>query len=145
MRSSKRGREAFRLDAERVGDLIVANRPGYGWSEQLTADREVFAVPLKTGYKQAIPAEDVPGMWAPFMILGPGVRKGYDLGERPIDMVDQYPTILHLLGVEAPAFVQGRVLEEILAGRFVVEHRMRLDVAVERAGEVERVHPGLDP
>jgi NAD+ kinase len=27
-------------------------------------------------------------------------------------------------------------LEEILAGRFVVEHRMRLDVAVERAGEV---------
>jgi NAD+ kinase len=27
-------------------------------------------------------------------------------------------------------------LEEILAGRFVAEHRMRLDVAVERAGEV---------
>jgi hypothetical protein len=97
-----------------VGDLIIANRPGYGWSERMTAGREVFAPSLKSGYKQAIIAGEVPGMWAPFVIAGPGVKKGHYLGERPIDMVDQYPTILHLLGIETPDFVQGRVLKEVL-------------------------------
>jgi hypothetical protein len=107
----------LRLLPERVGDLIVANRPGYGWSEELTADREIFSTPLKTGYKQAVLSDDVKGMWVPFVILGPGVKRGHYLGSDPIAMVDQYPTILHLLGLEVPEFVQGRVVAEVLEKR----------------------------
>ena len=106
--------ETFRLDAQRTGDLIVANRDGFGWSEEITADREIFFTPLKTGYKQAVLAGQNPGMWTPFMIMGPGVKQGRFLGPTPVAMVDQYPTLLRLLGAPIPDWVQGRVLDEIL-------------------------------
>lgn len=115
VRSIVRWEEAgtLRLPADRVGDLVLANRAGYGWNEEITADGAVFDTPLKTGYKQAIVAADVPGMWTPFVIAGPGVRKGVRILE-PIAMVDQLPTILRLLGRPIPEHVQGRVLDEIL-------------------------------
>ena len=109
-------RARFRLLPERVGDLVIANEAGFGWSEEMTEDREVFAVPLKSGYKQAILAEENRGMWTPFVIAGPGVRRGHFLGERPIDMVDQYATLMHLLGQEISSVVQGEVLTEVLEG-----------------------------
>ncbi len=104
----------FRLTPERSGDLIIANRPGYGWSEELTGDLAIFTTPLKTGYKQAILTEEVKGMWTPFVIVGPGIRKGNNLGVKPINMVDQYPTLMQLLGRESGDWVQGRVLEEVI-------------------------------
>ncbi len=103
----------FRLPLERVGDLIIANRPGYGWNEEMTEDMKMFSVPLKTGYKQAIMPADVPAMWAPFMVMGPGVKKGYYIGERPINMVDQYPTLMKLIKAKIPDFVQGKPIEDI--------------------------------
>ena len=96
-----------------VGDLVVANCPGYGWNEELTEDGEVFATPLKSGYKQAILARESEGMWVPFMISGRGVKRGHRI-EKPIAMVDPLPTILRLLGREIPEHVQGMVLHEIL-------------------------------
>lgn len=100
----------LRLDPERAGDLVIANAPGYGWSEEMTADLRTFSEPLKTGYKQAIKAEDAPGMWTPFIIAGPKIKKGNYLGDSPIVMVDQYPTIMTALKERIPDFVQGRVL-----------------------------------
>lgn len=100
------------LPKDRVGDLIIANKAGYGWNEEMTEDLRIFDVPLKTGYKQAILSEGVKGMWTPFIIMGPGVKKGFEIKE-PIQHVDQYPTIMQLMGFEIPSFVEGKVLEQI--------------------------------
>jgi arylsulfatase A-like enzyme len=68
---------------------------------------------LVSGYKQAINPQTTKGMWTPFLIMGPGVKKGAML-EAPISHVDQLPTILKILNVEIPPHVQGRVLTEIV-------------------------------
>jgi predicted AlkP superfamily phosphohydrolase/phosphomutase len=108
----------LRLPPDRVGDLIVANRPGYGWNEEMSQDKEIFSASLETGYKQAIISDDCPATWAPFIVMGPGVKKNYFLGNRPISIVNQYPTLMRLIGAEIPAFVQGKVLEEIFTEEF---------------------------
>ena len=72
----------------------------------------MILTPLKSGYKQAILPRETKGMWTPFIIMGPGVKKGFKL-KRPISMVDQYPTIMHLMGMKIPDFVEGRRLDEI--------------------------------
>lgn len=102
----------FNLSQDRVGDLIIANEAGYGWNEEMSADLSIFATPLETGYKQAVLAQETKGMWTPFIIMGPGVKKNYQL-KRPIRGIDQYPTIMHLMGLEIPDHVQGRKLDEI--------------------------------
>jgi predicted AlkP superfamily phosphohydrolase/phosphomutase len=104
--------EFLDLPSDRVGDLVVANHPGYGWNEEVSEDGKIFSIPLKTGYKQAIFAKNTKSMWTPFIIAGKGVKKN-NLIEQPIEMVDQFPTIMRLLGEEVPGYVQGRVLEEI--------------------------------
>lgn len=101
------------LPTDRVGDLVIANRPGYGFNEEVTSDGEIFQVPLKTGYKQAIFANDTKAMWTPFIIAGPGVKKGYEI-KQPIEMVDQFPTIMALMNQEIPDYVEGEILKEIL-------------------------------
>jgi arylsulfatase A-like enzyme len=104
---------SLRLPFDRVGDLVLANCPGYGWNEEITSDGAIFTTPPITGYKQAVLAADTPGMWTPFVIAGPGVKAGQRIAE-PIAMVDQLPTILHLLKQPIPEHVQGRVIHEIL-------------------------------
>lgn len=108
--------EFLDLPSDRVGDLVLANRPGYGWNEELSEGGEIFAVPLKSGYKQAILADDVQAMWTPFLIAGPGIRAGHRI-EEPIRHIDQLPTILKAMGVAAPDHLQGRVLDEVLGAR----------------------------
>jgi len=100
----------MRLDPERIGDLVIANAPGYWWNEEMTDDFKIFSDSQVTGYKQAIKAKEVPGMWVPFMIAGPGVKKNYYLGDEPIEMIDQYPTIMTSLKEKIPDFVQGKAL-----------------------------------
>lgn len=104
--------QELRLLPERAGDLIVANRAGYRWTEETTEDLEIFTVPLISGTKQAILSEDVKGLWTPFLIVGPGVKKGHYLGEQPIQMVDQYPTVLHAMRLKSGAWVQGRIISD---------------------------------
>lgn len=101
----------MQLDPDRIGDLVVANAPGYGWNEEMTADLAFFSVPSVAGYKQAIKAIDVPGMWTPFIMAGPGIKKNNFLGDKPFSLIQQYPTIMKALGVEIPTFVQGKPLE----------------------------------
>lgn len=103
----------FELPTDRVGDIVLETTPGYQWWEEVTQDLKIFTVPLQSGYKQAVNPRTTNGMWTPFMIMGPGVKKGFQLPE-PISHIDQMPTILNLLGIEIPNYVQGRVLTEIL-------------------------------
>lgn len=105
--------EFLDLPKDRVGDLVVANFPGFGINEEITADGEIFdEEPLKTGYKQRIFSKDTPAMWTPFIISGPGIKKDYML-DSPIEMVDQFPTIMKAMNQEIPNHVQGRILVEI--------------------------------
>lgn len=101
------------LPPDRVGDLVISNRAGYGWIEEFTSDLKTFSAPLKSGYKQAILVEETKAMWTPFMIAGPGVKPGTRLKD-PIRHIDQLPTILRLMSIEPPEVIEGRVLEELL-------------------------------
>jgi predicted AlkP superfamily phosphohydrolase/phosphomutase len=103
-------KEYMQLDPERIGDLVIANMPGYGWNEEMSKDLKIFSNPGVSGYKQAIKAEQVPGMWTPFVISGPGIKKNNYLGDKPFTLINQYPTIMKALRVEIPSFVQGKSL-----------------------------------
>jgi arylsulfatase A-like enzyme len=54
-------------------------------------------------------------MHATFFANGPSFREGWR-SEIPTGAIDLMPTILHLLGIEAPAGLDGRVVREALAG-----------------------------
>jgi len=102
------------LPQDRVGDLIIVNQAGYGWNEEPTEGGELFSTPLKTGYKQAILPDETQAMWTPFIIVGPGIKKGYML-DNPIHHQDQYPTIMKLMGIAAPIQSDGDVIASILS------------------------------
>lgn len=104
-------KQFMKLDPERIGDLVIANTPGYGWNEEMTSDLKVFSKPLITGYKQAILAQDDSGMWTPFIIAGPGIKPNNYLGDKPTRQIDQYPTIMKALKVKLPDFVQGNAID----------------------------------
>jgi len=103
------------LPGERVGDLVIANRAGYGWIEDVTKDMDVFSTSLKGGYKQAVLPEQSKGLWTPFLIVGPGVKAGHEIS-RPIHHIEQYPTVLKLLGVEPTYAPDAPALSEIFEG-----------------------------
>ena len=105
--------QILNLPADRVGDLVLANKPTYNWAEDLSAEGDVFHPSLKSGYKQAILPEGVEAMQTPFVIMGPGVKKNYKLS-KPIRHIDQYPTIMTLLRQAIPAFVEGQAIREIM-------------------------------
>lgn len=102
------------LPQDRVGDLVIANRPHYGWVEEITEDLVLFQTPLKSGYKQAILPDNETAMWTPFIIKGPGIRKNFEI-KKPIRHIDQYPTIMTLLKKKIPSFVEGKPLDYIFS------------------------------
>lgn len=103
----------FHLPAERIGDLVLANHAGYELTDDISPDKTIFKESLKTGYKQGILAEEEKSVWTPFLIMGQGVKKGFQL-EKPIRHIDQLPTILQLLNITIPKYVQGRIVTEVL-------------------------------
>jgi predicted AlkP superfamily phosphohydrolase/phosphomutase len=100
------------LPGDRVGDLLLANNPGFSWAEEVSPDLKVFVNTFKAGYKQAILPEKNKALWTPFVIMGPGVKKGHAIS-RPISHLDQYPTLLRLLNVKSPYKPDGEPLVEI--------------------------------
>lgn len=103
-------KQYMQLDPERIGDIVLANTPGYGFNEEMNNQLQIFSEPSVSGYKQAIKAQNVPGMWTPFIISGPGIKKNNYLGDTPFSLIDQYPTIMKALNVPIPDFVQGKSL-----------------------------------
>jgi predicted AlkP superfamily phosphohydrolase/phosphomutase len=108
--------KTFRLPHERCGDLIISNKAGFGWNETITTQGKIFTRSLKTGYKQAL-NPDISAMWTPFVIMGPGIKEGYYLGDTPVSMTDQYPTIMTLLGQKLNKNVQGTAIDDIFKAR----------------------------
>lgn len=100
------------LPVGRIGDVILEIEPGYGFSEGVNETHQVLYDSVTSGNKQAYdPTTD--GMQTPFVIMGPGVKAGYQL-PASISHLDQMPTILKLLGVEIPSYVEGHTLNQIL-------------------------------
>ena len=103
----------FKLPKDRVGDLIIANKSGYGWNEAVSQDLKLFSVPLKSGYKQAILVNSTKSMWTPFVISGPNIKRGYKI-KKELDHEDQLPTILKALGTDLKVKnITGSSLNEI--------------------------------
>jgi predicted AlkP superfamily phosphohydrolase/phosphomutase len=103
-----------KLPPDRVGDLVISNKAGYGWNEEVTKDRRLFDNPLKSGYKQSILVKETKAMWTPFVVMGPGIKKNYKL-KKPISHMDQLPTLLKAIGAKSPTTykMEGVVLKEI--------------------------------
>lgn len=102
--------DSLNLPSDRVGDLIVGATTGYRLWEEMTDDKVVFTTPLATGYKEGVDPLD-PAIQTPFILAGPGVKKGVAL-EKALTHIDQLPTILHLMNVEVPKYVEGQIIEE---------------------------------
>jgi arylsulfatase A-like enzyme len=101
------------LPGDRIGDVVVAVRPGFGLTEELASGApEPIVTPLFQGGKQAVDPALGTFLWTPFLMVGPGIRQGVTLGE-PVQHPDQLPTLLRAIGAPAPAHLDGRVLEEI--------------------------------
>ncbi|MFZ2206212.1 MAG: alkaline phosphatase family protein [Microgenomates group bacterium] len=105
----EQARDFLQMDPDRAGDLVIANAPGYGWSENMSEDLTLFEKAKEGGYKQAVDP-NIPGMWTPFMISGPGIKQNNFLGDKPINHIDQYPTIMKALEIKSPSFVEGKAL-----------------------------------
>jgi predicted AlkP superfamily phosphohydrolase/phosphomutase len=104
--------KVLKLPTDRVGDLVIANNPGFFWNEEMGNDLTVFADARETGYKQSILPDAAKAIWTPFVVMGPGVKKHYAI-EKPVSMTDEYPTIMHLMGVAIPSFIEGKEVTEI--------------------------------
>ncbi len=104
--------EVFDLPAGRVGDLVLEATTGYRLWEEMTQDKVVFTTPRATGYKEGVNPLD-PTMQTPFIIAGPGVKKGFAL-PKTVRHIDQLPTILQLMQVNLPQYVEGRVIKELI-------------------------------
>jgi len=104
-------KDVYKLPQDRIGDLVIEAKLNYFWYEEADASQKIFSTPLTTGYKQSIDPLKNKCMWTPFLIWGPGIKKGYVFKD-PISHVDQLPTIYKLMGAKIPKHVQGRVLEE---------------------------------
>jgi hypothetical protein len=104
----------LRMPGDRVPDLLLVMRPGYGLTEEMSPGLEVFRDAREGGYKQALSAEDTKALYTPFVVMGPGVKKGYRL-KKNISNADQLPTLLKLTGVPVPAQMQGKVVDELFA------------------------------
>ncbi|MDD5302400.1 MAG: alkaline phosphatase family protein [Elusimicrobia bacterium] len=106
-------KRVYDLPQDRIGDLVLETRVNYFWYEEVDETKQLFSTPLTSGYKQSLDPKINACMWTPFVLWGPGVKKGVEL-EKPISHVDQLPTFLTLMGIKIPAYVQGRVISEAL-------------------------------
>ena len=50
----------------------------------------------------------------PLVFSGPGIKKDVKIHKAPVEMIDIYPTLMDLLGMETPSFVSGKSLDPML-------------------------------
>ncbi|MBI2452919.1 MAG: alkaline phosphatase family protein [Parcubacteria group bacterium] len=102
----------FELPIDRIGDIVLEGTLGYFWSEEMDDSLNIYEDPLTSGYKQSVDAKKNDCMWTPFVMMGPGVKKGGQLSA-PISNIDQLPTILNLMGIDIPSYVEGKAAKEV--------------------------------
>jgi len=95
----------------RAPDLFAVPNEGYYLSTHIR--NEVFGVPLQSG--SGIWRTGQHRMQGIFTAYGPNIKKQYTLN-RHIQTWDIAPTILHLLGLPIPSFMDGNIIESILRG-----------------------------
>lgn len=113
--------EMFDLPVDRVGDLVLESTTGYRLWEEMTEDKTIFTTPRATGYKEGVNPKD-PAIQTPFIIAGPGVRQGHAL-TKSIKHIDQLPTILQLMHVPVPKYVEGQSIEEVKVNQHLADTR----------------------
>jgi predicted AlkP superfamily phosphohydrolase/phosphomutase len=86
------------------GDLYVDLAPGYYSSAAFLGD----LVSAQTPSGEHLSSPELPEMHASFVVAGPGVASGADLGL--IRQIDIAPTLAALLGIGPPAHATGRAL-----------------------------------
>lgn len=101
----------FGLPKSQAGDIVIANKIGYQWTEEVNNTGLIFCESLKSGYKQGIDAKSEKALWTPFIIMGPGIKSGYQI-KNPISNADQLPTILKTLGIKSDSY-DGVAIQEI--------------------------------
>jgi arylsulfatase A-like enzyme len=89
---------------QRSGDLLLVTKPFYFWSSKYGGQ--------STGTTHGTPHEY--DTHVPLLLAGPGVQPGDHT--RFVDMADLAPTLAALLGIEAPAGTEGRVIAEVTDG-----------------------------
>ncbi len=105
--------EIFNLPTDRVGDLVLEATTGYRFWEEMTNDKGIFTTPRATGYKEGVNPLD-PAVQTPFIIAGPGVKMGIKLS-KSVRHIDQLPTILNLMKVPIPDYVEGHIIDEVMS------------------------------
>ncbi len=102
------------LPKERIGDLVISNSPGFGWTEDLSEDLIVFSDTLKGGYKQAVDPKNSEGMLTPFVIYGKNIKRNFKISD-VINHTDQYATIAKIFQLQHPTKekLDGRILKEV--------------------------------
>lgn len=113
------------IDGPRTGDLLIVAKPPY-WIEgpeafpdyaQLLGISSFWPTtftPLVGGASATHGYNpNVPEMHGIFYAWGSGVAAGREIEK--LDMIDIHPTVMALLGLEAGAPVDGKVVEEVLA------------------------------
>jgi predicted AlkP superfamily pyrophosphatase or phosphodiesterase len=94
----------------RMGDLVIAAKEGYSFSEATTGDAVLTEGPFK-GAHGHLP--DNPKLYATFIAWGAGIRRGARLGVT--DSVNVAPTIARLLGLDL-GDVEGKPLDILNGG-----------------------------
>lgn len=113
----------YGLWGESVGDVITFMAPLYADSDvdyasvpyDPSTTPDVGPTDLGCAHHPYLPSARY-GIWgipAITFLAGPGVRRGYQRGH-PISQVDVAPTLCHLIGIEAPADCEGKVVADLL-------------------------------
>lgn len=105
--------DKLRLPKDRVPDLVLAMKPGYALTEDMDTSGEFLRASRQSGYKQAVKSDGVPALYTPFVVMGPGVKKGYRI-TTVVPNADQAPTLLTLIGAKLPEGMQGKPVQEML-------------------------------
>jgi predicted AlkP superfamily pyrophosphatase or phosphodiesterase len=83
--------------------------------EALTPETTVLIQADHGGHDRGHGTDSVEDMTIPWLIAGPGIRRGYQL-EGPVSLLDTAPTLAQVLGIKAHADWEGRVIEEAFTG-----------------------------
>jgi len=109
----------LRVAHPRFGDVVVVAPEGV----TIRPGRMLWR--LEHGFHGYRP--EFPSMHALLVAAGPGIEPGTRLGR--VSSLDVAPTVLALLGVEPPASMEGRVIEELLPGADAREARSTREAA----------------
>jgi len=99
-------------DNDQMGALLLVAKDGYAFTAAVGEEVVVDAPAGSLGAHGYVATD--PDLRAIFIASGRGIKPGVTL--ETVDVIDIAPTAAELLGVELKG-VQGRVLEEILAGQ----------------------------